>query len=254
MEISGAGRIRWRADRVLVRLDNPFLLAAGRQCAVGGRHAKRVLRKRGGNCKTHMVAVKVMKAKHESRPTLLERRTAAEPASFLKDMQGNSELSGESFKKNGASNKCGTPAAEFKDVQTSCGSSVASSASSADLKDVQTDMGIFRAPASFDFVQKVGQGASGAVAVFRTRTGKLAIKKVALATAESEDIKRVQREVYLHRQCQHANVITLLDAYEENGHMYMITPLMDASLKQVLRVLTETHHPVLLRQLLCGPV
>ena len=154
-----------------------------------------------------MVAVKIMKAERESRPTLLERRTAAEPASLLKDMQRNSELSGEGFKKNGASNKCGTPAAEFTDVQTACGSIVASSASSAEMFRLTWAFSDFRVPASFDFVQKVGQGASGAVAAFRTRTGKLAIKKVALATAESEDTKRVQREVYLHRQCQHANVI-----------------------------------------------
>ena len=34
----------------------------------------------------------------------------------------------------------------------------------------------------------------------------------------------------------------------------VLTPLMDASLKQVLRVLAGTHRPVLLRQLLCGLV
>ena len=47
-----------------------------------------------------------------------------------------------------------------------------------------------------------------------------------------------------------AKVITLLGAYERHGHMYVMTPLMDANLKQVLKAITETHHAVLLRQLL----
>ena len=75
-------------------------------------------------CKKHMVAVQVTKAKHESRRTLLERcRPNSTTAAVNK--HGHSELSGEGYKKNGASNKCATPAAEFQDVQTSCGSGVA---------------------------------------------------------------------------------------------------------------------------------
>ena len=88
-----------------------------------------------------------------------------------------------------------------------------------------------------------------------TRQGaQFAVKKVRRAFANMEECKRIHREIELLHQCRHDNILQLVDVYQAEGDIYLVTPLMDTSLNRVMRSLTGAHQRHLLRQLLCGLV
>ncbi|CAE7626243.1 Mapk12 [Symbiodinium pilosum] len=55
-------------------------------------------------------------------------------------------------------------------------------------------------------------------------------------------------------QCRHDNTLQLVDVYQAEGDIYLVTPLMDTTLNRVMGRLTGAHQRHLLRQLLGGLV
>jgi len=137
-----------------------------------------------------------------------------------------------------------------------------------DLHEVTVDgkadgKSTFRVPVHLELVKKVGSGAYGCVASFKSsKTGeKIAVKKITNAFDDLVDGKRILREVKLLRHFDHDNIIRILDMFPPKGidfeDIYMVTDLMETDLHRVIyskQPLTEEHHQYFVHQMLRGLV
>ncbi len=67
--------------------------------------------------------------------------------------------------------------------------------------------------------------------------------------------KRTLREIAMLRRFQHENVISVLDFYRSNGRLFLVLPLMDTDLAQIIespQPLRHSHVMYLSYQLLKG--
>lgn len=117
----------------------------------------------------------------------------------------------------------------------------------------------FEVPKNYDFIKKVGTGAYGAVASFRTPNGEVAVKKISNCFEDLIDAKRIYREIRLLRTFNHENIIKLQAIFPMPGvhyeDVYIVTDLMETDLHRVIyskQPLTEDHHQYFAYQLLRG--
>uniref|UniRef100_A0A0B6ZJW0 mitogen-activated protein kinase n=1 Tax=Arion vulgaris TaxID=1028688 RepID=A0A0B6ZJW0_9EUPU len=117
-------------------------------------------------------------------------------------------------------------------------------------------------PVRYTRLSPVGGGAYGQVcASHDTATGvKVAIKKLARPFQSDIFAKRTYREICMLRHFNHENLINLLDVFTPNksltdfNEVYLVTPLMDSDLQNVLKrqTLQDEHIKFLLYQTLRG--
>lgn len=120
----------------------------------------------------------------------------------------------------------------------------------------------FQVPAHYSFIKKVGTGAYGAVASFRSSTEpihEVAVKKISKCFDDLIDAKRIYREIRLLRTFDHENIIKLQAIFPMPGvhyeDVYIVTDLMETDLHRVIyskQPLTEDHHQYFAYQLLRG--
>jgi len=117
----------------------------------------------------------------------------------------------------------------------------------------------FEVPKDYTFIKKVGTGAYGAVASFKTSDGEVAVKKISNCFEDLIDAKRIYREIRLLRTFSHENIIKLQAIFAMPGvyyeDVYIVTDLMETDLHRVIyskQPLTEDHHQYFAYQLLRG--
>jgi Protein kinase domain len=108
----------------------------------------------------------------------------------------------------------------------------------------------------------VGAGAYGVVvAATDTSTGgTVAIKRIGNCFKNLKDTKRIVREIRLMRHFQHENVLPVLDVFvpeakDEFSDVYIISPLMDSDLQQIIgssQELSDDHCQYFIYQVLRG--
>eukprot|EP01126_Amoeba_proteus_P035201 TRINITY_DN353_c0_g1_i10.p1 TRINITY_DN353_c0_g1~~TRINITY_DN353_c0_g1_i10.p1 ORF type:complete len:377 (+),score=31.65 TRINITY_DN353_c0_g1_i10:73-1203(+) len=98
----------------------------------------------------------------------------------------------------------------------------------------------------YDYVSPIAEGAYGAVflGIDKRNSRKVAIKKLKLTQAD-EDTKLYEREIDLLMECDHPNVVKLIElATNKKGDKFLIFDFVDYDLKQILN--SDPH------QLTCG--
>jgi len=111
-------------------------------------------------------------------------------------------------------------------------------------------------------VRQLGQGSYGVVASVRDKVlgGKVAIKKIPNAFEDTEDVKRLLREIRLMRFFDHENIIGLRGLLKAPGSkpfedLYIVCGLMDTDLYQIIssnQSLTDDHYQYFIYQTLRG--
>jgi len=116
-------------------------------------------------------------------------------------------------------------------------------------------------PKSLEFIRKVGSGAYGVVASFRSSSSgeKVAVKKIQNAFDDLIDAKRILREIRILRQLSHDNIIQILDIIPAQSpdfeDIYIVTDLMETDLHRVIyskQALTDEHCQYFTYQILRG--
>jgi hypothetical protein len=113
----------------------------------------------------------------------------------------------------------------------------------------------------YECLKPIGQGAYGmVVSCMDTRTGKqVAIKKVSQVFEDTQDARRILRELRLMRSISHPNILSLKDVMEpleeDFNDLYLTTELMFTDLHKVVKsrqALSENQQQFIMYQLMCG--
>lgn len=121
---------------------------------------------------------------------------------------------------------------------------------------------VFEVDDAYEPIKGMGKGAYGVVTSARDRRtgGKVAIKKIGSAFANSVDALRTLREVQLLRRVEHENVIGIRDVMSPGAgsgfeDVYVVYECMDTDLHQIIKSpqsLTDDHMQYFIWQLLRG--
>jgi len=134
-------------------------------------------------------------------------------------------------------------------------------ASAPALEPVKLDRCVtFEVPPGWEFQRKLGSGAYGHVASFTNEEGAFAVKKVATSMRHRCEARRLLREIKLMQGLDHPTILEILDLWPGSGDdfidVYIVTPLMNTDLHQILHVqnakLTQNLIKILTYQLLQG--
>jgi len=120
----------------------------------------------------------------------------------------------------------------------------------------------FEVDKRYELVRQLGQGSYGVVASCRDAKlgGKVALKKIPNAFEDTEDVKRLLREIRLLRFFDHENIIGLRGLLKPPGNkpfedLYIVCALMDTDLYQIIssnQALSDDHYQYFIYQTLRG--